>query len=65
MPPEPVEEPDESEEEDEDEYEYYTGDEEERTSARVSNVAELRELLEECRKMSAEAEQHQPLFFPF
>ncbi|KAI6104143.1 hypothetical protein F5141DRAFT_1029674 [Pisolithus sp. B1] len=65
LPPEPVEEPDGSDEEEEDEYEYHTGDEEERTSARVSNVAELRELLEECRKMSAEAEQHPPLFFPF
>ena len=64
LPQDPVgEEYDEGDEEDE---EYYTEDEEEEpTGRRVSNLAELRELLEECRRMSAEGEHEPPFLLPY
>ncbi|KAI6017129.1 hypothetical protein EDC04DRAFT_2576873 [Pisolithus marmoratus] len=63
LPQEPGYEPDGSDTEEEDEEEYYTDDEEARKSARVSNVGELRELLEECRRMWAQTDRQPPPFF--
>ncbi|KAI6021245.1 hypothetical protein EDC04DRAFT_2869846 [Pisolithus marmoratus] len=62
LPQEPVYEPDGNDAEEEEEEEYYTDDEEARKSARVSNVGELRELLEECRRMWAQTDQQPPPF---
>ena len=64
-PQDPVGEEEEDEGDEEDE-EYYTEDEEEEpTGRRVSNLAELRELLEECRRMSAEGEHEPPFLLPY
>ena len=64
LPQDPMEE--EYDEGDEEEDEYYTEDEEEEPAGRrVSNLAELRELLEECRRMSAEGEHEPPFLLPY
>ncbi|KAL4068493.1 hypothetical protein V8B97DRAFT_833745 [Scleroderma yunnanense] len=44
---------------------FYTEEEEDPTQRRVSNLAELRELLEECRRMSEEGQQEPPFLFPY
>jgi len=66
LPQDPVGEEGYDEGEEEEDDGYYTEEEEEvPTRRRVSNLSELRELLEECRRMSAEAEQEPPFLFPY
>ena len=60
LPQDPVEE-EEYDSEEEDEYENVTDEEEQEWKGSVS-LAELRELLEECRRMSEEGEREQSPF---